>query len=173
MQMNEYEINEAAQKFAGHPLLGPATQTLASLVTAVNGCSDGWPYWRAPSRAAAKLQDLVTQGIKAERERYVRPGTAEPDAAQLRAAYVQLRAFRTRRASAGHTIRFRICPAPAVPGDPEPEPAAAPEPRRIRLQITGRQAQVTVAGGPLASGTYTGTVVRLTLAAREAEVQAS
>ena len=161
MQMNEYEINEAAQRFAGHPLLGPATQTLANLVTAVNGCSDGWPYWRAPSKAAAKLQDLITQATAAEREQgFQSPATPWPDSTQLRAAYAQLRAFRTRRAAVGG-IEFRICPAPAVPGDPEPEPAAAPEPRRIRLQITGHQAQVTVAGGPLAPGTYHGTVIRL------------
>lgn len=167
--MNEYEITEAARQFAGHPLLGPATRTLAGLMDAVNGCSDGWPYWRAPSRAAAKLQDLVSQAAAAEREQ----GCQSPDAAQLRAAYVQLRVFRTRRASAGSTIRFRIWPAPGVPGDPEPEAPAAPEPRRIRLQVTGSQAQVTVTGGPLAPGQYVGTVVKLTITDRQTAVQAS
>jgi hypothetical protein len=57
--MNTYEIDDAAVRWALHPVLGPASRTLANLRDAVNRNSDGWAYWRPPVNAAAKLMDLV------------------------------------------------------------------------------------------------------------------
>lgn len=92
--MNEYEIADAAVRFAGHPVLGPATRTLVDLVHVVNASSDGWPYWKAPANAASRLMQLV-QGDGSWEARY---GDRDDVAAeQLAAAYRPLKAFRTRR----------------------------------------------------------------------------
>ena len=103
MWMNEYEIEDAARRYAGHAMFGPATQTLLGLMTAVNSCSDGWPYWRAPSTAAQKLQEMITTADQARRDDRFRPDP-EAEAAALKRAYVQLRRFRT----AHPQVEFRI-----------------------------------------------------------------
>lgn len=82
--MNGWEIEEAAQAFQHHPVLGPATRTLVSLHDAANTNSDGWAYWPKPVRAAAKLMTLI-QGDRED---------ATP--AALRAALVPIKSFRTR-----------------------------------------------------------------------------
>ena len=64
--MNEYEIDEARDRYRDHPTLGPATQTLANLCIAANANSDGWAYWPKPCRSAAKLQALI-QGDRMSR----------------------------------------------------------------------------------------------------------
>lgn len=109
--MNEYDVAEAREHWAGHELLGPATQTLANLVEWTNKYSDGWPYWKPPINAAKQLMDLIGG--------YVSPGSAprcpdpnchivagshthrcaRPDVtrAALRKAYRPLKSFRTRR----------------------------------------------------------------------------
>lgn len=91
--MNEYDIEEAADRFIAHPVLGPATRTLYELMRAVNSNSDGWPYWRAPANAAAKLMELI-QGDRSWDARY----GDRPDVTleQLRKAYRPIKAFRTR-----------------------------------------------------------------------------
>src|SRR5215469_2292170 len=158
MIMNEHDINDAVRRYGEHPLLGPATWTLDSLRVAVNGQSDGWAYWRAPSAAAKQLMALIQAHQRWERTEYQRPREgAEATAKALREAYAQLRRFRTVRAAVGG-IDFTIYAAPDVPGDPVPEP----EPTKIRLTITGDQALVTITGaGPIAPGRYHGTVSHL------------
>lgn len=90
--MNTYDIDDAAQRFANHPVLGPATQTLANLRDAADANSDGWAYWPKPARAAAKLMDLI-ETAKLDWYRGGEPKTTE---AQLRKAYAPLKALRTR-----------------------------------------------------------------------------
>jgi hypothetical protein len=154
MWMNEHEIEDALRRYHGHPVLGPAARTLDSLATAVNGCSDGWPYWQAPSRAAARLMSLIQDAYTADRNVFEFP--QETAAHRLKQAYAQLRRFRTRYPK----CEFRIYAAPGVPGDAEPEQPAAPVSHRIRLTVRGDRATVTVIGdGPLPTGTYHGTVV--------------
>jgi len=161
MQMNEDEIRESARRWHSHPVLGPATRTLESLMTAVNGCSDGWPYWQKPRRSADRLMELITDNTLAVR-RGGEPQDDEDLAARLRTAYSVLRRFRTSRAEVGG-IKFRIYAAPGVAGDPEPEPERQPVQHQIRITVRGNRATVTVAGnGPLAPGRYMGAVVRLT-----------
>ena len=87
--MNTWEIDEARTLYARHPVLGPATETLANLRDAADANSDGWCYWPKPARAAAKLMELI------ERERFV----SERDEAterELRKALAPIKAFRTR-----------------------------------------------------------------------------
>jgi len=94
MWMNEMEIEDYAERFRGHPVLGPATRTLAALRDWVNGNSDGWPYWQPPARAAAKLMTLIHE---ADVHRRAGVPDAEPTAAQYKAALTPLRSFRTKR----------------------------------------------------------------------------
>ncbi len=119
MLMNQWEIDEARERYADHPLLGPATATLTALRDAANACSDGWPYWRKPSNASQQLQRLI-MGDSAQ-ARYVRE-RIDVTPEKLRQAYAQLRRFRT---TSG--VGFHITGAPGVPGDTEPS-QAAPEP---------------------------------------------
>ena len=92
--MNTYEIDERAAQYARHPLLGPATRTLASLRDAADANSDGWAYWPKPVRAARRLIELVERDgtsryrFDDEREDVTR--------AELTAALRPIKAFRTR-----------------------------------------------------------------------------
>lgn len=87
--MNEFDI-DAAARYADHPVLGPAVQTLAALRDWTNANSDGWAYWPKPARAAARLMDLI------ERDRF---DDDRPDAtaAELTKALAPVKAFRTRQ----------------------------------------------------------------------------
>lgn len=158
MQMNESDITSAAQRFAEHPVLGPASVTLLELMTAVNSCSDGWPYWRAPSGASRQLQDLIETSVRAQ---FLSTGMPDNEdlAARLRRAYSPLRRFRTEHPQ----VHFRIHGAEGVPGDaPEPEAPAAPEQHTVRITVTGDRAVVEISGGgPLPPGRYLGAVVKL------------
>lgn len=87
--MNEYEIEDAAERYIDHPTLGPATQTLADLCHLANRVSDGWTYWPAPVRAAQMLMALIPS-------RYDRTPT-NPSAAAVRRAYGPINGFLTRR----------------------------------------------------------------------------
>jgi hypothetical protein len=160
--MNEMDVEDAARQFRDDPLLGPATKTLASLVDGVNGCSDGWPYWRAPARYAARLEDLIAQGQKHERERYQRPRTEAPTADQLKAAYRQLRTFRTKHPQ----CQFRIYgtglvahdQGMAVRGDPEPEPNPRELPVEIEITDAGTLRHLRIPGGVITPGLWRGTI---------------
>jgi hypothetical protein len=92
MWTNEHEIKDAAERYALHPVLGPATQTLVNLVQWTNANSDGWPYWTKPAKAADKLMDLVGGYLD-----YV-SNPERPDATMeaYRLALRPLKAFRTR-----------------------------------------------------------------------------
>ena len=91
--MNDYDIDDALRRFPDHPVLGPATRTLASLRDAANRNSDGWCYWPKPARSAAKLMELI-EGDGTNHYRYGDREDATP--AKLRAALAPIKAFRTR-----------------------------------------------------------------------------
>ncbi len=92
--MNEYEISEAQDRYHGHPVLGPAVATLTNLVDWTNANSDGWPYWRKPSRAASKLMDLIVgDGTLAYRNGVSEVTTPE----MVKRALTPIKAFRTRQ----------------------------------------------------------------------------
>lgn len=91
MFMNEYEIEDAAEQYRGHPTLGPATQSLRNLMECANRNSDGWAYWVKPCRSAKQLQELIQSA------RHLRSG--DPDSVtveQVRKAYVPIKSFLTR-----------------------------------------------------------------------------
>lgn len=94
--LNEYEVEEAARLFKDHPVLGPATQTLVNLVDVANRYSDGWPYWKAPSKASAKLQTLIRTEVRQYRLGGRRSEEGVPTAADVKAAYRPIKSFLTR-----------------------------------------------------------------------------
>lgn len=94
--MNEWEVREARGRYADHPVLGPATATLVSLMEWTNKNSDGWAYWPKPVRAAAKLQAL----IKGDRLSRFDDEREDATPAKLAAALRPIKAFRTRQSAA-------------------------------------------------------------------------
>jgi hypothetical protein len=92
--MSEHVINDRVAAYVDHPVLGPATLTLANLRDAADANSDGWAYWPKPARAAARLMELIerdgTARYRFDDER------ADATAAELRKAYAPIKAFRTR-----------------------------------------------------------------------------
>lgn len=99
--MNEYDVQEAAERYRKHPVLGPATRTLHNLVVWTNSNSDGWPYWKAPGQAAKKLEELIQFDSSGEPRFRSRDQDAHPDA--LKRALVPIKAFRTK-----HKADFEI-----------------------------------------------------------------
>jgi hypothetical protein len=92
--MNEYDIDRTVTRYADHPVLGPATQTLANLRDWTNRNSDGWAYWPKPGRAAAKLEELITgDGTYQSEAEAARRATP----AAYRRALTPIKAFRTRQ----------------------------------------------------------------------------
>ena len=100
--MNEYEVLDARSRYADHPVLGPATTTLYNLMRWTNENSDGWPYWPKPTRAAAKLMELVDHG----RIRFDNPERTDATVAAYKAALRPVKAFRTR-----HNTDFEVVEA--------------------------------------------------------------
>lgn len=59
--MNRWEIDDRAFRHQNHPVLGKATRFLQRFRDLIDENSDGWAYWRAPVKAAAKLMDMIQQ----------------------------------------------------------------------------------------------------------------
>jgi hypothetical protein len=95
--MNTYEIDEAAERWCNHPVLGKATRFLAAYRDEVNAKSDGWAYWHTATRAAAKLVGMIEHANR-ERDRY--PPEPGPDEAALKRAISPIKAFYTRHGNA-------------------------------------------------------------------------
>lgn len=95
--MNEYGIDEAADYYARHPVLGPATRLLAAYRDEVNRKSDGWPYWG--HRPAGKLMALI------EDSRHWAIGR-EPGAAEIARAIAPIKAFCTKKGLAFPVIEI-------------------------------------------------------------------
>jgi hypothetical protein len=91
--MNRSDIEEAITFHARRPVCLKAAKFLKEFQEQVDRVSDGWPYWSLPSRAAAKLMELIER--KPEDYRGVpRPDITE---AQLAKALVPIKSFYTRR----------------------------------------------------------------------------
>jgi hypothetical protein len=98
MWMNEFEIEQAIEKFKSHPVLGKGARFLGAFRDEVNEHSDGWPYWKLPGKAAEKLMDLLHGHMYAGMGAY--PRLAEPTEADLKKAVAPIKSFYTRRGSA-------------------------------------------------------------------------
>ncbi|MEU7802640.1 UvrD-helicase domain-containing protein [Micromonospora arborensis] len=91
--MNESDIADAQRRWADHPVLGPAADTLAALVEVTNQNSDGWPYYAKPARSAAKVMELIEGDGTVQ---YMQGAREDATAAKLSAALAPIKAFRTR-----------------------------------------------------------------------------
>ena len=92
--MNRWDIDNAVNRWADHPVLGPASRTLRALRDAADANSDGWAYWPKPARAANKLMELI-EGDGTSRF-FFDDDREDATVARLRAAYSPIKAFRTR-----------------------------------------------------------------------------
>lgn len=107
MWMNEYDVEDAQLRWREDPVMGPATKTLGNLMDQVNGHSDGWPYWQAPTKAASKLMELIERANEHYRKEYERPRPEKPTAAEVRKSYAPIKSFMTRRGTkAGMVVEF-------------------------------------------------------------------
>lgn len=104
--MNEWDIDQAVRQWASHPILGPATRTLANLRDAANANSDGWAYWPKPARAAARLMEMIERDGT---NKYVTGPRHDVSVEEYRAALRPIKTFRTRHAHLG--IQFEIAEA--------------------------------------------------------------
>jgi hypothetical protein len=115
--VNEYEVEEAAQRYALHPVLGPATRTLVNLVTWTNRNSDGWPYWSKPRQAAARLIALIGD----RRDELDNPDRDDATVDTYKTALRPVKAFRTKQAARlgqdRETLFEIIEPGPGVGGE--------------------------------------------------------
>lgn len=94
--MNEWDIDNAVRLYSTHPVLGPATRTLASLADWADSHSDGWVYWPKPARSASKLMELIERDGTS---RYHGGPREDATPAELRKALAPVKAFRTRWAA--------------------------------------------------------------------------
>jgi hypothetical protein len=92
LYMNRYDVAESMHRYRDHPILGPATVTLAGLVDWTDTHSDGWPYWSKPCRAARALQELIGN----TRTFLDNPARDEVTIDDLKRAYRPVRSFATR-----------------------------------------------------------------------------
>lgn len=93
MHFNEWDVEEARDRYRDHPILGPATKTLLNLVVWTNENSDGWAYWPKPGRAAKNLQELI-----GSRRTYIEdPDREDVTVEAYRKALRPIKAFRTRK----------------------------------------------------------------------------
>jgi hypothetical protein len=98
--MNQYDIEEAVQRFANDPVLGKAARFMKDFMDEVNSHSDGWAYWQPPSRAAKQMMELLRRGEENQRNRYTNAPQAEITEKDFLRALAPIRAFYTRRGNA-------------------------------------------------------------------------
>jgi hypothetical protein len=99
--MNRWDVERAEAQYSEHPILGPATRTLRNLMHWTDQNSDGWAYWPKPTRAAAKLMEMIerdgTSQYRFDEDR------EDVTAAEYAAALRPIKSFRTR-----HGATFEI-----------------------------------------------------------------
>lgn len=98
MWMNEYDIDDAVRRTSAdteRPNLRTAVGILDRLKDWTNSHSDGWPYWRAPAKAAAKLMALTHYRAAG----YGRQ-TDDISDAELKAAITPIKSFLTKQQNA-------------------------------------------------------------------------
>jgi hypothetical protein len=92
--MNTMDIEDAMLRYAGHPVLGPATRTLHHLAEWADDNSDGWHSWPKPCRAANKLMEMIERDGTSK---YRFGDRDDVTAAEYRKALSPIKAFRTKQ----------------------------------------------------------------------------
>jgi hypothetical protein len=105
MRLNEYEIDRALEVVGQYtPVFLPYVKFLSDWRDIVNQNSDGWAYWSAGTRPAAKLEDLVAQLMNNITGRGVAPSARE-----FERALIPIKRFAT----------LKKLPAPVLGGEAE------------------------------------------------------
>jgi hypothetical protein len=94
MWMNQWEVEEAAERFKSHPVLGKYARFLDAFKNEVNEHSDGWAYWKLPTKAADKLMTILHGHMFAGMGAY--PRLPEPTDADLKKTLAPIKAFYTK-----------------------------------------------------------------------------
>ncbi len=81
--MNTWEIDENAERYGSHPVLGKAARFLVRFRDLIDRSSDGWAYWGPPVQSCRRLFLLFQD-----------PETATDD--QLKKAMAPVKSFCTR-----------------------------------------------------------------------------
>lgn len=93
--MNDHEILTAVRLAPSGTNLARAADALNRLADWADDNSDGWAYWPKPSRAAANLQELLTERLGG---RFIDTGDIDDlTDAELTAALRPVRSFLTRQ----------------------------------------------------------------------------
>lgn len=95
--MNRWEVEEAASRYRHHAVLGQATAFLQAYMEQVDANSDGWPYWSAPVKAAAKLMTLIQTENANRRNLYTGTPQVEVTHVAVHKALTPIKSFYTRR----------------------------------------------------------------------------
>lgn len=107
MWMNQAEIENAYERRHECPNVRKGIKLLYRLMTAINEQSDGWAYWRAGSKSADKLSDLLKTAGNLS---YGTSGTITP--AALKAAITPIRRMVTvqteKQKKYGNTFTFDV-----------------------------------------------------------------
>jgi hypothetical protein len=107
-RMDEYDIEEAVERWRDHPLLGPASRTMAALQAWADDGKDGWMTWPLPMRAAQRLMELIERD--GSRRYQDDPVRADVTAQDLKMAYAPIKGLRTKM-RAGFEIEEAVVPA--------------------------------------------------------------
>ena len=94
--MNRCDIDDAVRFSINLPVLHKAALILQDLMNAVDGCSDGWCYWKAPVKAADKLMTLIER----DRDNWGKVRTDITEA-ELQKALTPIRSFCTKHPTVG------------------------------------------------------------------------
>jgi N12 class adenine-specific DNA methylase/superfamily I DNA/RNA helicase len=131
--MNDMDIEQAVQRWQDHPVLGPASRTLASIEAWADASSDGWATWPLPARAANRLMTLIERDGTYQYQADTVRADATP--AALRAAYTPLKSFRTRH-NADFTIEEAAPARPSRRSTPVQDTAAAQPQQPAAVPVT-------------------------------------
>jgi hypothetical protein len=102
MTLNEYDITSSLGDTDPGTNARAAAATLNNLCYWANCNSDGWPYWKAPSRASAALQRLLYKSLTESRNE---GRQVDIPRAAYRSALVPIKTFKTK-----HNADFDIIP---------------------------------------------------------------
>jgi hypothetical protein len=94
--MNEWDIENAVARWSGHKVLGPAARQMEILRDYANANSDGWPYWVAAEKSAARLVELIERDGTAQWTHALNAERTDATLPELRKALTEVKKFRTR-----------------------------------------------------------------------------
>lgn len=96
---NDYDIAQAVQRFALHPVLNKAARMLAAVAHDADCNSDGWHSWPKPARACKALMTLLEAG---RNNAVVSDADYRKALAPIKAFYTRMRGLRNYSTGKGY-----------------------------------------------------------------------